>query len=709
MPPTSPATPLRPRGIRALGLRVAVLYLIAGLAWMVGAQRGGGLLATAVRLIFTLAFVAAAAGPALALERKWIRASMACALLSFLAAWVLLLAVDAVFSPPAMLGCRMHEVSRGGLPDAVCMGPLPLLSSGFRAWFLLPTVAFQAAVTAFAIAVAARAVRLAVLGAARLAGWRLRPLPRGVAQALVLLGWIVPGTLLAASLVVDPVLEARAERRAEMAETAQRNRGPSVSIFFRTEDDSLEVGDDERLVAWAWYSKDGGAASEELDSVRLDFASLAPRVASVDSAGLLHALAPGTARITVTAHALGVRARLAEGKADTVRIHVAPPNAALRGLRFVNVSVSPSNEFGATCATGSDGAAYCWGYSIEREAENGDGAAKTFTRVAGPEPFAAVSVGGGHRCAVARSGRGYCWGDNAEGQLGTGSRRGEADAPSPVAGSHAWRQISAGYHHTCGIDVAGALFCWGSDLQGQIAPAAVATRCPNSVLGIGRSRQSHWRCALQPAAILARMRFVEVGTGTGHTCALAVDGAVWCWGDNYNHQSSAGAATEVAVPTRIPLPPMAHLEAGTRHNCGVAMDGRLLCWGFYRYGKTPDQDPGRGPRHPLPVDSVPALRALAGGESHGCGIAVDGRAWCWGDDDDFQLGRGVSREMAPSAAAVPVAGGLRFRSIAAARGYTCAVSVRGGLYCWGLGLSFRFARGNLEEIPQPFRLAGPPG
>lgn len=709
MPPTPPATPRRPHVVRDLGLRTAGLYVIAGLAWMVGAQRGGGLLAAAVALIFMLAFVASAAAPALALERRWIRASMACALASFLAAWVFLLAVDAVFSPAATLGCQMHEVSEGGLPDAVCTGPLPLFSSGFRAWFLLPVVAFQAATTAFGVAVVARGVRLAVRAAARLAGWRLRPLPRGVAQALVLLGWIVPGALLAAALLLEPVREARAERREAAAEVAQRNRGPSTSVSFRTAADSLEVGDDERLVASASYSRGGGAMAEELDSVRLDFASLAPRVASVDSAGMLHALAPGTARITVTAHALGTRAQLAEGKADTVRIRVAPPNAALRTLRFVSVAASPSNEFGATCAVGSDGAAYCWGYSIERDAEEGDGGPRTFARVAGPEPFAAVSVGGGHRCAVARSGRGYCWGDNAEGQLGIGSRRQAADAPTPIAGGHGWRQISAGWRHTCGIDVAGALFCWGSDMESQLAPAAIATRCPSSLIGIERSRRERWRCALQPAPILARVRFLEVGTGDSHTCALAVDRAVWCWGGNYNHQSSPGAAQVVPVPARIPLPPMAHLAAGTRHNCGVATDGRLVCWGFYRYGETPDEDPGRGPRRPLPVDSVPPLRALAEGESHGCGIAVDGRAWCWGNDFDSALGRGVSREREPSAAAVAVAGGLHFQSIAAGHSYTCAVTVRGGLYCWGSGLSFRFAGGNHEEIPQPFRLAGPPG
>jgi alpha-tubulin suppressor-like RCC1 family protein len=362
-------------------------------------------------------------------------------------------------------------------------------------------------------------------------------------------------------------------------------------------------------------------------------------------------------------------------------------------------------DFGATCAVGADGAAYCWGYGIGDDAVEGDGRLRTFVRIAGPEPFATVTVGLDHWCAVARSGRGYCWGDNTGGQLGIGSRGRKAAAPVPVAGNHAWRRITAGTRHTCGVDVAGALFCWGSDHGGELGPAAVTTLCR---VGIGRRRE-RWRCALEPAPVLARMRFREVGAGGSHTCALAVDGAVWCWGANYNHQSSPEAAHAVSTPRRVALPPVAHLTAGPRHNCALDAVGRAYCWGWFGHGEVKDVDPGRGPRSPFPVGSVSGLRSVSSGGQHACGIDADARAWCWGENFRFELGSGATHAEAPSSAAVPVAGGLRFRAVAAGAGYSCGVTVAGGLYCWGLGLSFRFAGGNHEEHPQPFRLAGPPG
>jgi alpha-tubulin suppressor-like RCC1 family protein len=708
MSEAAPVAPTPPPDLRRFAARVAALYLLTGVAWFAGANARGFLLGTAVYFIFLLAFVISAAVPAWVRERRWIRASLATAVGTFLAAWVLLLAIDGVFGPLPMLGCQMHEVSEGGFPDAVCMGPLPFFSSGRRAWWYLPLVAGQALYVAFAVALATRALRWVFRAAARRAGWRPARMPARWPAIAMALGWIVPGALIAAAVVYDPVLEARWERREAEHQAELRRRGPSAHVFFRMDDDSLEVGDDERLVAWAWYSRNGGVASETLDSVRLSYASLAPAVATVDSTGLLHALAPGSARITVTAHALGTRARLAEGMADTVAIRVAPANAALRSLRFVDVAASSASEFGATCAVGADGAAYCWGYSLEQDAEEGDSRQRTFTRIVGPEPFAAVTVGLGHSCAVARSGRGYCWGDNAQGQLGIAGRRQKADVPVAVAGNHAWRQIGAGREHTCGVDVAGALFCWGSDRGDQIAPAAVSTLCPASV-GVARRSRERWRCALEPTPVLARMRFREVAVGGGHTCALAVDGVVWCWGDNYNHESSPGPAPAVRTPIRIPLPPLVRLAAGERHNCGVDTAGRAFCWGFYRYGELKDEDPGRGPRRPLAVDSVAGLRSVSAGREHACGTAADGRAYCWGSNGELELGSGTTTDKAPSGAAVPVAGGLRFRTVAAGYGYTCGVSVTGGLYCWGSGLSFRFFGGNHEEHPQPFRLAGPPG
>lgn len=51
-------------------------------------------------------------------------------------------------------------------------------------------------------------------------------------------------------------------------------------------------------------------------------------------------------------------------------------------------------------------------------------------------------------------------GYNQHGQLGSGLYS-SAITPVRVFGAHTFTRISAGYLHTCGIDVVGAAWCWG--------------------------------------------------------------------------------------------------------------------------------------------------------------------------------------------------------------------------------------------------------
>ena len=71
--------------------------------------------------------------------------------------------------------------------------------------------------------------------------------------------------------------------------------------------------------------------------------------------------------------------------------------------------------------------------------------------------------------------------------------------------------LSAGARHTCAIDAADALHCWGDDSDGQ-------TRVPADV---------------------AAWRAVAAAKGGCHTCGLALDGGVRCWGATRTARSAA--------------------------------------------------------------------------------------------------------------------------------------------------------------------------
>ncbi|MFH1434552.1 MAG: DUF4215 domain-containing protein [Pseudomonadota bacterium] len=80
-----------------------------------------------------------------------------------------------------------------------------------------------------------------------------------------------------------------------------------------------------------------------------------------------------------------------------------------------------------------------------------------------------LNTGGGHSCVVTTDGLVYCWGYNDDGQCGTG----DTVTPQPAAiqaGGLGGRAIEAApsiYNHTCVLNAAGAVFCWGNNETGQ--------------------------------------------------------------------------------------------------------------------------------------------------------------------------------------------------------------------------------------------------
>ena len=124
----------------------------------------------------------------------------------------------------------------------------------------------------------------------------------------------------------------------------------------------------------------------------------------------------------------------------------------------------------SVCAVTTTDQAYCWGYNGIGELGDGTRTDRhTPVRVLGNHKFRQIETNFGHTCAVTTDNRAFCWGDNREGQLGTGSRTGPEVGPytgystRPVAviGSHAFRQVTAGYEFTCGVTTSSAAFCWG--------------------------------------------------------------------------------------------------------------------------------------------------------------------------------------------------------------------------------------------------------
>ena len=303
-----------------------------------------------------------------------------------------------------------------------------------------------------------------------------------------------------------------------------------------------------------------------------------------------------------------------------------------------------------------------------------------------PTPtFTALVAGWRHTCGLVSGGTAYCWGQNWYGQLGdgtSGNGKNSADRTSPVAvnGGLTYTALVAGEGHTCGLVSGGTAYCWGANGYRQLGDGTS-----------GNGTNSADRTS--PVAVnVARTFTAQVARGQ-HTCGLAPGGTAYCWGWNVYSQLGDGTSGNGPIAT-VRTAPVAvsggwtftALVAGGNHTCGLVSGGTAYCWGYNASGQLGDGTSGTNRTAPVAVSGGLTFTALVAGDKHTCGLVSGGTAYCWGYNDEGQLGDGTSGNGTNSAnRTVPVAvsGGLTFTALMAGAYHTCGLVSGGTAYCWG--------------------------
>jgi hypothetical protein len=104
-------------------------------------------------------------------------------------------------------------------------------------------------------------------------------------------------------------------------------------------------------------------------------------------------------------------------------------------------------------------------------------------------------------------------------------------------------------------------------------------------------------------------------------------------------------ATTVATP-----PSYTVVSAGGLHSCGVAADGSLWCWGRNAFGQVGDGSTQDRLSPAMVAGLSRDVAAVSAGEGHTCARTGAGRLHCWGAKAAASLG---ARAMAEGSAALP--------------------------------------------------------
>ena len=265
--------------------------------------------------------------------------------------------------------------------------------------------------------------------------------------------------------------------------------------------------------------------------------------------------------------------------------------------------------------------------------------------------------------------------------------------PSALAqGSYnAYKAVSAGYLHTCGITGTEVVRCWGSEEKipvglGQVSQIS-AGYYATCVIKKASEEAACWTDSdeEQYTSVPPSLgKVLEVSAGFWHACAVTIENEAKCWG-NFERGYAA-------IPSN--LGKIDHISVGTHLTCAITVEGDPRCWGL----------------NPSVLSGAGKVKQISVGEdNHICTITLEDTLECWSGqayEGKIAIPNGIGKvsqvESGDNFTCVlrlnetkvdcwglynlqdssPV---LNFQPVAVSawNDHACAISASGSVQCWG--------------------------
>ena len=317
-------------------------------------------------------------------------------------------------------------------------------------------------------------------------------------------------------------------------------------------------------------------------------------------------------------------------------------SGALSGKTVTAVAVGGNH----TLALTSDGRVFAWGY-------NWSGVLGNNTQTASNVPVAvdvsgaladktiiAIAAGSSHSLALDSTGRVYAWGQNYSGVLGNNSTTNSlvpvaVDVSGALSGKTI-TAIAAASSHSLALDSTGRIYAWGDNYNG--------------VHGNNTTKGSKVPVAVDVSGVLAGKTVTAISASYTFTLALTSEGRVYSWGRNFSGVLGNNTTTNSLVPVAVDVSgvlngkTITNIAAGGSHALALASDGRVYAWGDNWSGVLGNNSTTRS-LVPIAVDVSGALSgktvtAIAAGSGHSVALTSEGRVFTWGENYSGQLGDG---------------------------------------------------------------------
>jgi len=369
---------------------------------------------------------------------------------------------------------------------------------------------------------------------------------------------------------------------------------------------------------------------------------------------------PGAHRVTIRGDSEGLSAK------TTLELVVVAPGSGSSAI------VAMESRSQNTCAIRGDGAILCWGGLeplLGLEEVTVGLHAPGVHQITSDRAFTQVAMGRSFACALDTEGLVHCWGNNYQSQFGNGELFVDEPALAPVpscGGGRTFTSIAAGMAHACGVTLDQEVYCWGLNVEGELGT--------DDMLGANDSGIA------VPVLAGVDRPLLQLDLGDYSSCGLAVDGSVMCWGDIQGLLEGAPGGIDGSPPIEAAAGvKLASLTYDSHTACGTNTQGLAYCWGAYGAALGHGFFVNHTPEPPCLVAGGHAFESMVTSSRSTCGLDVDGRAFCWGDDSTLGTGdETATGSYVPAAVAFG-----SFVRLAVAEIHACGATAEGAIHCWG--------------------------
>lgn len=242
-------------------------------------------------------------------------------------------------------------------------------------------------------------------------------------------------------------------------------------------------------------------------------------------------------------------------------------------------------------------------------------------------------------CGLTKKNKLYCWG------MAEFYHHSITGKSTPMRIDGEWIDFSVGDSFICGIKTDNKLYCWGR----------------SGALGIGETQVPN-EYIVSPEEVLGGFTdWVSVSAGSNHTCGIRKNKDLYCWGLNY--YGEVGVKKGICEKNEDCISPeICNLDSGACEESGVIKAAT-------RY-------------EPVLVDSNLKWKTVEAGNEYTCGIDNNDELYCWGKNDEGQLGTGdINNRYKPE----KVDSAEKWKTVALSKKNTLGILLNDNVLNWGNG------------------------